>query len=377
VIKSELSGDRQRGPGYGRIRFSGRAFDTTGLQFALKRNQGNEPFLGPGGVWQATETWHDPEDVTVEQDATVIAVGPKIVDQVVEQPANVALVLTLRANGVQDAGRLKVVQPLLGSGAAAGPDNDAELIEQQRRDEEERHREAEAARLLAEQEAAAAAAAAAAAEAERPGLEDVAVPSLTPAAAPASSEDRPATSRLPLVAAAVALLALIGGGAGAWFGCLIPGFGPASCAGSPAIEEAAGTPEVEEPLTCAGLTSGGECYAVAEKALAKGKLEPARQLFQQAATLGSLEASIAVARMYDPETWSAAASPAAGPNWETAVFWYEKAARQGDRAAQSSAGRLLCGNATSDIEKRQGRAYLEQAAGAGDDAARALLSGCS
>lgn len=374
MIKSELSGDRQRGPGFGRIRFSGRAFDIAGLQFALKRNQGNEPFLGPAGVWQATETWHDAEDVALEADAVVIPVGPKIVDQVVEQPANVALVLTVRANGVQDGGRLKVVQPLLGSGAAAGPDNDAELIEQQRRadeerrrreDEERRRREAEEERLRAEREAAAA-------EVERRGLEDAAVPPLAAPAEPAPSEDRPGASRLPLIAAAVALLAVAGGGAGAWFGCLIPGFGPASCGGSPSP-----APPPPEPLTCAGLTSGGECYAVAEKALAKGKLEPARQMFQQAATMGSLEASVAVARMYDPETWSAAASPAAEPNWETAVFWYEKAARQGDRAAQGSAGRLLCGNATSDVEKRQGRAYLEQAAGAGDDAARALLPGCS
>jgi TPR repeat protein len=80
--------------------------------------------------------------------------------------------------------------------------------------------------------------------------------------------------------------------------------------------------------------------------------------------------------MYDPATWSAETSPVAAASWETAVYWYEKAARQGDGAAQLQAGKLLCQNAPTEFEKTQGRSYLDQASKAGSAEAQTLLADC-
>jgi TPR repeat protein len=80
--------------------------------------------------------------------------------------------------------------------------------------------------------------------------------------------------------------------------------------------------------------------------------------------------------MYDPETWSAEASPVAAASWETAVYWYEKAARQGDGTGQLHAGKLLCQNASTEFEKTQGRDYLDQASKAGNPEAQTLLADC-
>ncbi|SUS07088.1 hypothetical protein DF3PB_3760001 [uncultured Defluviicoccus sp.] len=80
--------------------------------------------------------------------------------------------------------------------------------------------------------------------------------------------------------------------------------------------------------------------------------------------------------MYDPETWSAAASPAPAADWETAVYWYETAARAGDGAGLLGAGRLLCREAKSDIERRQGLKYLREAETKGVAEAKALIPAC-
>jgi len=386
VIDSELTADRQKGPGFGRLRITKSRLEAEELRFALMRNQGNKPFLGGGGNWQATEVWHPAEVVDRDDAAMVIAIGPEVVDAVVAQPANVALRLMLSADDAREMGTLRIIQPLYGSSAAGGPD-DAALLEQQKREAEEKRREEDENRRRAEEEEERRRQAALEDErlrqeaeaAQRAEDAEVAEPPEETSPAAVAAVDRDGKGkRIGLIAAAIALLAVAGAGAGAWFSCLVPGFGPASCHG--ATEEAASTGAEPAPdaaaLTCAGLTSGSDCYAVAEKALTQKKLEPARQLFQQAASMGSVEANIAVARMYDPKTWSAEASPVASPNWETAAFWYEKAARQGDQLAQRETGRLLCGNAGTGFEKRQGRTYLEKAAEAGDTEAKALIETC-
>ena len=45
AIRPELSADRERGPGYGRLRVSGWR-STDPIRFALQRNRASEPFLG-------------------------------------------------------------------------------------------------------------------------------------------------------------------------------------------------------------------------------------------------------------------------------------------------------------------------------------------
>jgi TPR repeat protein len=365
AIKAELTADRDAGAGHGRLRIIGVAPGPGPIDFALRRNQGTAPFLGLGGGWQATEAWHPATGAETDSTGTlVIPLGPAIIDPIVGQATNVTYQLTLAVGAARQLTSLKVIRPLFGSGAAAAdgggpvsppPDED----ERQRQDAEEARRQDEQ-RLAALRQAE---------DDERRRLAEEAAR----ATAAAAGGDRPAGIRWPLVAAVLALV-VAGAGAGAWFGCVIPGFGGDRCTANPA--PAAGTqPAVAPALSCTGLDAAA-CYQVAERALQQRQLEPARQLLQQASSLGSIEASVAVGRMYDPDTWSAANSPVAQPSWETAVFWYEKAARQGDAAAQATAGRLLCKNAKSDFERGQGRAYLEQAASAGNDEAKRLLPTC-
>jgi TPR repeat protein len=383
AIKSDLSADRERGAGYGQLRIVGLGESSGPIDFSLMRNQGTQPYLGKGGIWQASETWHAADEVVVDGDVVVIPVGPDIVDAIVGQSANVAYRLAVAAGATKQVATLKVHGPLLGSGAAA-PDDTAALEQQQREeearrareDEERRARETEdALRRTAAEEAARRATLAAAEDEARKRHEESALETEQTQQDSHQSTNR---RRWPVIAALLALLVLIGGSGGAWFGCLIKGFGPPACnAELPASAELPVVdPPVEAELSCAGLTDGNACFEVAQRALEQKQLEPARQLLQQAASLGSVEANVFIARMYDPETWSTEASPVAAASWETAVYWYEKAARQGDGTGQLAAGKLLCQNALTEFEKNQGRSYLDQASKAGNAEAQTLLPGC-
>lgn len=352
-IRIELGADKDQGPGYGVIRIGGFGAGAGPVDFSLMRNQGSQPYLGRGRVWQAMEAWHS---ATALADGTdlIIPVGPDIVDPIVGQPTTVAYRLTLASGTTRDAGVLRINRPLLGSGAAAGDDGaEAERLRREeearraREDEERRQREDEERRRRED-------------EAERRRREEQ-EQTVTPPPAP--------PRRWPLIAV-LALLLIASGAFGAWYGCLIPGFAASRCEATTAATTPPAPPEPPptEPspapataLSCVGL-AGDACYRVAQRALADRQFEPARQLLQQAAQLGFVEANNAVARLYDPQTWTKETSPAAEPNWETAVYWYERAARQGDAAGQLGAGRLLCRHAASGFEHKQGLQYLRQAA---------------
>lgn len=383
AIRAELSADLEMGPGNGLLRIAGLTGNTAGpLHFSLRRNQGTAQFLGADGRWQAAETWHEAGDATGGTDEIMVSLGPEVIDPIVEQAATVAYQLTVTIGADSHITSLKVIRPLFGSGAAAPAAGAPPGDEQQREEANCRARE-EAERLRLEQEAATRLRAEeeertrVLSEEERRRLaEEERRRFAEHEARLAENEVPPAAgrSRWPLITAALALL-VAGGSAGAWYGCAIPGFGPARCQGAPLASAAPAPPPPASAESCSGLDAAA-CYQVGQQALQQHKLEPARQLMQQASTLGSRDGSVAVARMYDPDSWSAATSPVAKPDWETAVFWYEKAAAQGDIAAKTTAGKLLCKNATMDLERRQGRTYLEQAATAGSEEAKQLLSSC-
>jgi len=353
AIRADLSADKERGPGHGRLRVGGFDPGDDVLELSLMRNQGTAPYLGDGGIWQATEVWHTAGEVERAAGELVIRLGPEIVDPIVTQPTTVAYRLTLAAGVTRASGTLKVSRPLLGSEAATDERTDPAA-------------EADAARRRAIDEAAAT-------KAPPPIITDPPPPIVV----------QPRRSG-PIVA--LAALAALGLGAGAWYACWLPGIGPARCEGEvaprddePAADEDA-TPPATEPeptaaASCVGLAAAA-CLAKAEQALGDGQLEPARQLFQQAAGLGSVEANNRMARMYDPETWNAESSPVAEPDWETAVYWYEAAARQNDVAGKAGAGRLLCRHAGTSFERKRALEYLEAAAEGGDEAAKALIAEC-
>ena len=365
AMRAELSADREQGAGHGLLRITGLPTGPGPLHFSLRCNQEKAPFLGTGG-WQSTEAWHTISEAGAEgTDVLTVPLGPEVIDPIVGQQTNVTYLLTVTVGAAKQATPLKVIRPLFGSSAAATADRETAADETRRLAEAEtRHLEEEAARkATAEEEARRLHE-----EAERRRIADEAAQRV---AAEEAAQKAGRRRTLP-VALGLALLLLAGGAAAAWYGCVIPGFAPGRCQ---AAKLPSASPAAETALSCAGLDATG-CFQVGERALSQRQLEPARQLLQQASSLGSIEANIALARMYDPETWAADTSPVSQPNWETAVFWYEKAARQGDVAAEVTAGRLLCKHAKNDLERGQGRAYLEQAANAGNDKARQLLSTC-
>jgi len=382
AIRAELSADPERGPGNGLLHIAGLPGGPGPVDFSLRRNQGTAQFLGTDGRWQAAETWHEAGDAVDGAEEITVRLGPALIDPIVEQPTTVTYRLTITIGADKHVPSFRVIRPLFGSGAAA-PAGSAAGAERQQREEAERLAREEAERLRLEQEAAARLRAAEeektrilAEEEERTRVlaeEDRRRLAEEAQARPPEYEPPVVTgrSRWPLIAAAVALL-VAAGGAGAWYGCAIPGLGPARCQGAPPAPAA---PPVALPETCTGLDAAA-CYQAGQQALQQSKLEPARQLLQQASLLGSANGSLALARMYDPNTWSAATSPVTKPDWETAVYWYEKAAAQGDPTAKTTAGKLLCKNATMDLERNQGRTYLEQAANAGSDEAKQLLATC-
>ena len=368
AIKCELGSDKDRGPGHGVLKITGLGTVEAPVDLSLMRNQGTEPYLGLSRAWQGTEIWHQVSDFEDEGDAVVVRVGPDIVDPIVALPSNVAYRLTIAMGASKQAGTLKINRPLLGSTAAA--EEAAPLPPPPVQEPDPAPIQAVEPELPAE-----------------PIVEDEAPPPVTQ-----QPSDLPKPKSLaPVVAVAAVLLLLVGGGAAAYFNCWIPGFGPAACKEEALEDKTAETEKAKEQLdeskteqvakavaasSCSGL-GAEECYGVAKTAMEKKEIENARQLFQQAARLGSVHANLRVAEMYDPDTWSAEASPEEQPDWETAAYWYEEAARKGDADGQIGAGRVLCKHATDSFEQERGLSFLQKASqqGGGEEI-QSLLKEC-
>jgi len=376
AIRTELSADKERGPGYGILKIEGFPAPQDPIDFSLMRNQGSEPYLGQNGLWQATETWLSAERIGDLSEGSggslLIPVGPTIVNAIVNQSTTVAYRLTLASGTTKDAGTLRIVRPLLGSGAAA-PEEDA----------------------------------------PPPPPPEPAPPPPAPAIEPAPPieppaeqpeitppEPSPSRSRWPLIAAVLAIVLIAAGIFAAWYTCLIDGFGAPRCtatsssspdvppedkAAPPADETAAETEQQSQSedetqtavkFSCEGLDAD-DCFDVATEALEQQEALIARERFQDAAGLGSLEANNALARMYDPATWSRETSPVGKPDWETAVYWYERSARQGNLDGRLGAGRLLCEQGSLAFETKQGLQYLKEALEQDDDGTtRELIKAC-
>lgn len=350
AIKAELT--RNGGPGYGVLRISGLRGDKTGLRFSLRRNQSAEPYLGDQGGWQATEAWLVPSRFDAHEDGVAIPVGPNVIDAIVALPPSAAYQLgVIAGESAPQTATLKVSRALLGSGAAGSPQSERTTLP-----------------LSTTSPATAPARSEPAAPepispvvpvTEERGVEKIAPVGESPAGAP--------RRRLTPLFAVAALLVLGGGAAAAWYRCLVPGIGPAHCESQP--------PEDGDPTDCTGL-GGDDCFALAVRVVERGELVPGRDLLQQAATLGSVEANLRLARMYDPDHWSADTSPAPEPDWQTAAYWYEHAAEKGNAEGMIGAGKLPCQHATTSFERKQGLDYLRRAKEAGAADAEAWIQEC-
>lgn len=336
AIKIQLSADPAAGPGHGLLEVRGLGPLSEPVRFSVRRNQGSEPFLGESGTWQKSEAWHTADDFDEGTESVVLRVGSRLVDAIVGQPPSVAYQMTIEvAAASPQVGILAIRGPLLGSGAAAEPSQPAPA--------------AVIPEPVVEEPPP-----------EPPVVEETPLEPEAPSAAPSRSP-------WPLIAAAAVLLLALTG-AIAWYLCWIPGVQGPSCSTETVVVD-------EGAFDCTGL-GGDACYEVAQRALAAGDLETARQLCQFASDLGSNDATLCVAHMYDPQTWSAKESPVSEANWETAAFWYERAAENGSVEGQLGAGRLMCQNASSSFERKRGRAYLEQAAEGGAEGVNEVLAAC-
>lgn len=158
-------------------------------------------------------------------------------------------------------------------------------------------------------------------------------------------------------------LLIIGGGAAAYF--LWPG---ASVPEATVWEQDA----VRDFLR--GDPDPTESLEQARKQLESGKVDMAFLLFKQAAAAGLPEARTALGRMYDPALFSPETSALPEANGAIAAEHYRQAAEAGEAFAQRRLGMMLVEGThggAPDIEA--GRAMLEKAAEAGDEAAAEYL----
>lgn len=347
AIRSELRNDAARGPGYGLIRITGLPVGTEHVRYCLERNQGSLPYLGENGQWQGQEIWHEVglDEAAVEGQSAAFSVGPEVVDPIVEQPQHVMCRLTLDSGVETHTAALKIQRPLLSSKAQAppAPPDPLPVAAPEPEPAPDRASLPEDAAL---------------------GVAEVPEPVRGPEPIELGGERKLWRLAVWLVLPAVALAVA----AWLWWDCRIPALPGPNCSGS----SAGSTPPADTlPRNCAGLTADA-CMAAATRVLQAGQLDRARQLLQEAGNLGAVQAHIQLARMYDPTTWAADKSPAGQPDWETAAYWYEEAARAGDREGMLGAGRLYCGNSADAAFRTHGAELLRKAAGAvPDDAAAA------
>lgn len=338
ALRCELLHDPERGPGHGLLKVAPLTPAPAVVRFSLMRNQGGDRYLGPEGRWQATVYEHD-ANAEASEGGVSVTLGPWFVDAIIEQSPAVLYQLSVTASTGKQAGSLRVDrQRLLGSKAESRTRQPpAPVVD--RAGEPEPEPETEAERPLVE---------------AAPVVVEVPVP-----------PPRRPRSRLPLVILSVLVLAAAGLGGWLWWDCRIPWLAPRHCPPDgvappppPPLPPAEPAPE---PATCAGLDANA-CLAVGVKALEARRLEPARQLLQQAAKLGATEASLRLAQMYDPKTWVSDRSPVEQPDWETASYWYEEAARGGEARGMIGAGRLYCELAADPVFIERGLEWLRKAA---------------
>ncbi|WP_417797898.1 tetratricopeptide repeat protein [Terasakiella pusilla] len=114
--------------------------------------------------------------------------------------------------------------------------------------------------------------------------------------------------------------------------------------------------------------------AKAEEMKAEGRLDGAMLLYRQAAGKGDAKAALLLARMYDPKYFSKETSPLPNADAETAAYWYEGPAKNGDVVAQRELGRVLIEQNPSGFQKEKAVEWLTKAAEGGDAEAQSLLS---
>lgn len=365
ALRMELVADPARGPGYGILRVLGMPPISGRLSIFVQRNQGAEPYLGTEGRWVTQPVLHviGAPEMQATGGAT-IALGPDLVDPIAILPPNCMVLIGIEAGGAKAQGRV-AVRGLLpsaaaGEGVAEGVavvhhDDPVEVVDP---------------------------------EPEPPMPEPLtAQPDFVPieplVSDPSHLIDEPKKKASPGVIAlgAVLVLILLAGG---WYFSGLPPFGkgleapqaPAEVATPQAVPPAEGPIDSRDALSRYIASEPGAEAAVAKarELGTQGHLDFAMLVYQYAARLGSVEASLALGHMYDPDTWSKAVSPMDKPDAETAAYWYEPAAKAGNAEAQRRLGKILLALPQGGAGNREkAKDWLGKAAAQGDAEAKTLL----
>jgi hypothetical protein len=110
------------GPGRGLLLIDGHTEPAESVALGIRRNDGR--YLGDDGAWQPTPHWHPQFTAEAAADGLRITLGPSLIDGIVAMQGQ-PLELTVRLDEFEDSGILRLRGRLVGSRAAADPNDTA------------------------------------------------------------------------------------------------------------------------------------------------------------------------------------------------------------------------------------------------------------
>lgn len=376
MLKVELF-PTERGPGYAKLTISGAAGNVATL--AIQRNQ-DQKYLAEGRAWTTTHFWHDLSQMQKARDGVEGEVGPALVDSILSSP-NVAYLAHVRANESAPIERaVIVVRPGVLASSAAG-DRD---------------------RIVDHGEGIFASAAPMATQVteDLPEVESIDTvedpiepePSIPEPPAP-PKEDSSNPLKLILIGIGV-LLALLLIGALVWFFVLNKEPTPEP----PKTQDPAETETVTEPTesaetvispcsaesladvggteflrNCVNSSPSSQAILDAVETLeAKNECDSARRMLTYVSQKGDNDVAFAYAQKLDPEGFTAT-NCFQEADADTAAYWYEGPALDGNLVAKRRLGALLAAEGPGSTDYRRGLDMLSELADDGDVEAEELL----
>lgn len=376
MLKIELL-PSDRGPGFAILSIP--ATLGPGAALAIQRNQ-DQKFLAEGGTWTSTQFWHDLSRMSPAGEGVQAEVGPALVDSMLASP-NLVYLGQVKRDGSTAAqpARVLIKSGVLSSSAMG---KQAAIIDS-------------GYNIFAGPPAA-------------PLSEPVAEPEPAPVSETAEQEEVPSPPPLkekagqgglsPLVLGLIGLAVLLLAGLAVWWfflrggGAMPPSDEPAMedmmepSADEAVVDDASQTSSPQMACDVSGATDAtvflqscvssepdaDTVIATAGAAEDAGQCEIVRRLLTYVSQKGQNEVAMHYAQQFDPDGFTASACFAEA-DAETAAYWYEGPAANGNVLAQRQLGKLLTADGPDGLEYNRGVELLDEAAAAGDaEAAQAL-----
>lgn len=328
-IKATLEQDTLRGPGYGVLQLE--AMNTQeALNYRIESNQKSAEHLQADGKWSSSPVMQTVAMPQANDNGITLFLEPVVINALIKNSRAAYRIVLQDASRQEYVGNIRIKGMLLGSGAqgeGALPPSPIDLPPQNSSPMQKINVETYENKLESEY------------------------------------KETPRKRGLWIGFVAMPVLVVVG----AWGACLPIPMLPV--AGWCAAEAPQTTPSQEPQAGVVENDAYGQCLALKEG----GKLEEARIACLKASQDGNIEAMKEMARMVDPATWSEKISPEPKPNWETAAYWWQQAAREGDIESMRHAGYNMAKYGEYEIDKEKGIALLKQAQSAGDSESTTLL----